>query len=55
MKHLDLRYYWLRDEVHKGRIAGVHLRTDRMSADILTKAMGRAKVDTMVQLLGLKS
>jgi hypothetical protein len=54
MKHLDLRYYWLRDEVYGGRISVVHLRTDQMPADILTKAMGRAKIDTMVRLLGLR-
>jgi hypothetical protein len=53
MKHLDLRFYWLRDEVARGRISVVHLRTDKMPADILTKSMGRAKVETMVQLLGL--
>ena len=39
MKHLDLRYYWLRDEVDKGVINVIHLRTDEMPADILTKAL----------------
>jgi hypothetical protein len=28
MKHLDLRFYWLRDEVEKGSIRLAHLRTD---------------------------
>jgi hypothetical protein len=55
MKHLDLRFYWLRDEVYGGRICVVHLRTDKMPADILTKAMGRIKVEAMVGLLGLSS
>lgn len=53
MKHLDLRFYWLRDEVHKGRIQVVHLRTDERPADILTKAMGGKKVEDMVRLIGL--
>ncbi len=53
MKHLDLRFYWLRDEVEKGRIKMAHLATDLMPADILTKALGRVKVGEMVEMLGL--
>jgi hypothetical protein len=54
MKHLDLRFYWLRNEVEKGTIALVHLRTDDMPADILTKALSRPKVLEMQKLLGLQ-
>jgi hypothetical protein len=54
MKHLDLRFYWLRNEVEKGIIALVHLRTDDMPADILTKALSRPKVLGMQKLLGLQ-
>ena len=54
MKHLDLRFYWLRDEVDKGGIDIVHLRTNDMPADILTKALGRVKVGEMVRMLGLR-
>lgn len=53
MKHLDLRFYWLRDEVAKKKIRIEHLRTDDMVADIGTKALGRMKVAHMVSLLGL--
>jgi hypothetical protein len=53
MKHLDLRLYWLRDEVEKGNINLIHLRTDEMPADIMTKAMGRIKVGEMVKMIGL--
>lgn len=55
MKHLDLRFYWLRDEVEKGTISLKWIPTDEMPADILTKALGRVKVLTMVKLLGLRS
>ena len=55
MKHLDLRFYWLRDEVEKGKINVVHLPTDQMPADILTKALGRVKVGEMVDMVGLRS
>jgi len=53
MKHLDLRFYWLRDEVEQGKINVVHLPTDLMPADILTKSLGRLKVGEMVTMLGL--
>ena len=55
VKHLDLRFYWLRDEVEKGRIRVVHLRTEDMPADALTKGLGREKLKHMVKLLGLVS
>ena len=54
MKHLDLRFYWLRDEVEKGTISVAHVCTDLMPADIMTKALGRVKVLEMVGMLGLQ-
>ena len=53
MKHLDLRFYWLRDTVAAGHIHPVYLSTDLMPADILTKLLGAAKVKDMCRLLGL--
>ncbi|SJL19090.1 uncharacterized protein ARMOST_22698 [Armillaria ostoyae] len=55
VKHLDLRFYWLRNEVEKGRIHVVHLRTEDMPADALTKGLGREKLKHMITLLGLVS
>ena len=46
MKHLDLRFYWLRDMVELGSIRVKHLRTEDMPADLLTKPLGRLKVNT---------
>ena len=53
MKHLNLRFYWLRDTVAAGHIHPVYLSTDLMPADILTKLLGAAKVKDMCRLLGL--
>jgi hypothetical protein len=39
VKHLDLRFYWLRDEVERGIIRVEHISTDINPADILTKAL----------------
>jgi hypothetical protein len=55
MKHLDLRFYWLRNEVERGTISVKHIPTEEMPADILTKALGRVKVEEMVKLIGLKA
>ena len=54
MKHLDLRFYWLRDMVELGLIQVKHIRTDQMPADILTKPLGRLKVVEMQSMLGLR-
>ena len=53
MKHLDLRFYWLRDVVELGLIQVKHLRTDKMPADLLTKPLGRLKVQQLRQMFGL--
>lgn len=54
VKHLDLRYYWLREVVAAGTIHIVHIPTDDMVADIMTKALAREKVEKMVEFLGLR-
>jgi hypothetical protein len=53
MKHLDLRYFWLRDEVVKGHLAPRYIPTAEMAADILTKALARVKVEMAREQLGL--
>jgi hypothetical protein len=53
MKHLDVRYYWLRDEVEKKTISVSYCPTDQMPADILTKALTRDKVENCCKMLGL--
>ena len=54
MKHLDLRFYWLRDVVHSGAIDVLHVPTLEQPADILTKALGKNKVADARLLLGLR-
>jgi hypothetical protein len=54
MKHLDLKYFWLRDEVVKKKsIFTVHCPTDFMPADIMTKPLTLPKVKIGCRLLGL--
>jgi len=53
MKHLDLRWFWLRDVVGKGDISPTFVPTRDMPADLLTKALPQVKVQQFCQLLGL--
>jgi hypothetical protein len=53
MKHLDLRFFWLRDMVNSGAIAMRYIPTADMAADLLTKALARVKVAAALPQLGL--
>jgi hypothetical protein len=44
MKHLDLRFYWLRDKVEHGMINPDFIPTGEMIADCLTKCVPAPKV-----------
>ena len=54
MKHLDLRFYWLRDMVDAGLIRVDYIATEAMPADGLTKLLGKLKVAEMAGRLGLR-
>ena len=53
MKHLDRHYFWLRDKVVEGMIVPEYLPTDENAADMLTKALGRPKVEEFRKGMGL--
>jgi len=55
MKHLSLRFFWLRDAVQDGLITPTFIPTQEMAADIFTKALDRFKVKKCSELLGLFS
>ena len=54
MKHLDLRFYWLRYEVEKGTFSVKYIPTDHMVADLLTKPLTKPKVVDSCIMLGLQ-
>ncbi len=53
MKHLDLRYYWLRHTVASGVISLHYIPTADMPADCLTKAFSKPKMEAARRQLGL--
>ena len=55
MKHLDLKFFWLRDQVEYGIISPIYIPTSDQIADILTKPLPRMTVEKFRSLLGLKS
>jgi hypothetical protein len=53
MKQLDLRFFWLRDQVENGVIVTHHIPGTAQVADILTKALPLAKVKFCREMMGI--
>ncbi|KAI0923982.1 hypothetical protein AcV5_010529 [Taiwanofungus camphoratus] len=53
MKHLDLRFYWLRDTVETGIITTEYMPTKLMVADVLTKALTIPQLVWCRQMMGV--
>jgi len=53
MKHLDLRFYWLREKVEEGIIAPLYVPSSENVADLFTKAVQPSVVKFAVPMLGL--
>ncbi len=53
MKHLDLRFYWLRDAVNDKMITPSFVPTTEQVADILTKPLPAAKVEYCRRMMGI--
>jgi RNA recognition motif-containing protein len=52
-KHMDIKYCFIRDVVRRGIVTIAHVRTEGMTADILTKPLGGNKCYTHLGGLGL--
>ena len=53
LKHVDIRYHFIREYVESKRVNIVYISTDEMIADILTKPLGRTKFELFRNQLGL--
>lgn len=53
-KHLDQRYYFIRDVVKEGTIKLVYCPSEDMVADVLTKALPKWKVAAHSNALGIR-
>lgn len=54
MKHLNLCFYWLRDQVEAGVITPNFIPTKDMVADVLTKPLPRAGLENCRRLMGIE-
>jgi hypothetical protein len=54
-KHIDIRHHFVRDASQKGRIRIKYLPTNKITADILTKALPRDAHQRHVKGMGLRS
>ena len=55
LKHVDIRYHFIREFVESKRVDITYISTDDMVADILTKSLGRVKFEYHRQGLGLSN
>lgn len=44
-KHIDVRFHFIRSLFRSGRITVEYIKTDDQHADLLTKALSRAKLE----------
>jgi Reverse transcriptase (RNA-dependent DNA polymerase) len=54
MKHLDMRYFWLRDAVEQGILTPAYVPTEDQAADLLTKSLCVQKVVKCCGMMGLR-
>ena len=52
-KHIDIRYHFVRDMVQRGTVRLHHIGTDEQVTDILTKPLGKVKLLTFCEKLGI--
>ncbi|GJV32387.1 retrovirus-related pol polyprotein from transposon TNT 1-94, partial [Tanacetum coccineum] len=54
-KHIDIRHYFIREQVEKGVVELYFMRTEYQLADIFTKALPRERFEFILPRLGMKS
>ena len=55
MKHIDLRYHFIREAVEDGKICVKYIPTVNNVSDIFTKPLPKPRFQNLVELLGLRN
>ncbi|GJT88614.1 hypothetical protein Tco_1070331, partial [Tanacetum coccineum] len=54
-KHIDIRFYFIKEHVENGVIELYFVNTEYQLADIFTKALGRERIKFLINKLGMRS
>nr|GFD10236.1 retrovirus-related Pol polyprotein from transposon TNT 1-94 [Tanacetum cinerariifolium] len=54
-KHIDIRYHFIKEQVKNGVIKLYFVNTEYQLADIITKALGRDRIEFLINKLGMRS
>nr|GEZ87064.1 hypothetical protein [Tanacetum cinerariifolium] len=54
-KHIDIRYHFIKEHVENGVIELYFFNTEYQLADIFTKALGRERIEFLINKLGMRS
>jgi hypothetical protein len=52
-KHIDIRYHFIRECVENGKVEIEFIRSEEQLADVLTKALGRGKLQEQRAKIGM--
>lgn len=53
-KHVDIRHHFVRDAVQEEFVRIEHVPTQKMAADVLTKALSRTRHELCIEAIGLR-
>nr|GEX19360.1 hypothetical protein [Tanacetum cinerariifolium] len=54
-KHIDIRYHFIKEHVQNGVIEPYFVNTEYQLVDLFTKALGRERIEFLINKLGVKS
>ncbi|GJU68612.1 hypothetical protein Tco_1254871 [Tanacetum coccineum] len=54
-KHIDIRYHFIKEQVENGMVELYFVRTKYQLADIFTKALGRERLEVLINKLGMRN
>ncbi|GKD17468.1 hypothetical protein Tco_1206626 [Tanacetum coccineum] len=54
-KHIDIRFHFIKEQVENGVIELYFVNTKYQLADIFTKALGRERIEFLIDKLGMRS
>nr|GFA46328.1 retrovirus-related Pol polyprotein from transposon TNT 1-94 [Tanacetum cinerariifolium] len=54
-KHIDIRYYFIKEQVENEVIELYFVNTEYQLADLFTKALGRDRIEFLTTKLGMRS